>query len=273
MSYISDYFRGRELDKMEISKQDRIYMVLAGKCLDGKLDECLPNFNFSISKKEQIEYSIQSLYGWERTSNGFEFRSNFRLAENGKDIVFDRYFIIKSDDKFESDGSEISDTFIKDNSEILEQLMKIYQVYDALSQQFESDIKQELDVMEKRWEFHGGNSRIIDEKTYLNLRHTNMYFYIYGELGKRILIKWLNELSDTQKSIDELLEKFTNDINDANTYFNEHLDEKYLKNYKFEYVLLMELMQYSPRGKVLRGMYRNMNEKEFKNNQKIRKSF
>ena len=68
------------------------------------------------------------------------------------------------------------------------------------------------------------------------------------------------------------LEKFINDINDANAYFNEHLDEKYLKNYKFEYVLLNELKHYSPRGEVLRWMYRNMNKKKFKNNQKIRKS-
>ena len=271
MSYIGDYFRSKELDKREMSKQDRIYKVLSGKCLYGKLDEYFPNFNFSIGRKEQIEYNIKSSYGWERTSNGFEYRNNFHLAENGKDIVFDRYFITKSDDEFESDESKISDNFLKDHSRILKSLMKIYQVYDVLSQKFESDIKQELDVIEKRWKLLGGNYR-IEESVLSKLRHTNTYFFIYGELGKRLLIKWLNELSDTQKSMDELLEKFINDINDANAYFNEHLDEKYLKNYKFEYVLLNELKHYSPRGEVLRWMYRNMNKRKFKNNQKIRKS-
>ena len=39
MSYIGDYFRSKELDKREMSKQDRIYKVLSGKCLYGKLDE------------------------------------------------------------------------------------------------------------------------------------------------------------------------------------------------------------------------------------------
>lgn len=271
MSYTSDYFRSKELDKREMSKQDRIYKVLAGNCLDGKLDEYFPNFNFSIGRKEQIEYNIKSSYGWERTSNGFEYRNNFRFDESGKEILFDRYFVTKSKDKFESDGSEISYDFLKKNSRILKSLIKIYQIYDILSQQFESDIKQELDVMEKRWKLHGENYR-IDENVLAKLSHTNRYFIIYGELGKRILIKWLNELSDPQKSMDELLEKFINDINDANAYFNEHLDEEYLKNYKFEYVLLNELMQYSPRGEVLRWMCRNMNKKEFKNNQKIRKS-
>ena len=272
MSYISDYFRSKELDKWEMSKQDRIYMVLAGKCLDGKLDDCLPNFDFSISKKEQIEYSIQSIYGWERTSNGFEYRNNFRFDSSGKDILFDRYFITRSNDKFESDGTTISENFITNNFRVLESLAKIYQVYDALSQQFESDIKHELDGMERYWQFHGGNFR-IDEKAYSYTKHTNMYLNIYGELGKKMLIKWLNELGDTQKSMDELLVEFNYDVNAANIYFKEHVDEKYLKNYKFEYVLLIELMQYSPRGKVLRWMYRNMINNKPEKNQTISKSF
>lgn len=272
MSYISDYFKSKELDKREMSKQDKAYMILAGKCLDGKLDECLPNFDFSISKKEQIEYSVQSIYGWERTSNGFEYRNNFHFDESGKDIFFDRYFITRSNDKFESDGTIISESFIKNNSGFLRSLLEIYQVYDVLSQQFESDIKHELDRMERNWQFLGGNFR-IDEKAYSYTRHTNMYLNIYGELGKKMLIKWLNELSDTQKSIDELLEEFNNDINDANIYFKEYINKKNLKNYKFEYVLLIELMQYSPRGKVLRWMYRNMIDKKSENNQKIKKLF
>ena len=272
MSYIGDYFRSKELDKWEMSKQDRIYMVLAGKSLDGKLDDCLPNFDFSISKKEQIEYSVQSVCGWERTSNGFEYRNNFRFDPSGKDIFFDRYFVTRSNDKFESDGTTISENFIKNNSKVLESLAKMHQLYDALSQRFESDIKHELDVMEKNWQFHGGNFR-IDEKAYSDIRHTNMYLNIYGNLGKKMLIKWLNKLSDTQKSMDELLVEFNNDVNDANIYFKEHIDEKYFKSYKFEYVLLIELMQYSPRGKILRWMYRNMIDKKSKNNQKIRKSF
>ena len=124
MSYIVDYFRSKELDKREMSKQDRIYKVLSGKCFDGKLDEYFPNFNFSIGRKEQIEYNIKSSYGWERTSNGFEYRNNFRFDESGKEILFDRYFVTKSKDKFESDGSEISDNFLKNHSRILKSLMK-----------------------------------------------------------------------------------------------------------------------------------------------------
>ena len=63
MSYKRDYFRSKELDKREISKQDRVYMMLIEKVIDGKIGESLPNIDFSINKKEQIEYIIQSVYG------------------------------------------------------------------------------------------------------------------------------------------------------------------------------------------------------------------
>ena len=97
MSYIGDYFRSKELDKREMSWW--------------KIRWILSKFQFFNWWKEQIEYNIKSSYGWERTSNGFEYRNNFRFDESGKEILFDRYFVTKSKDKFESDGSEISYDF------------------------------------------------------------------------------------------------------------------------------------------------------------------
>ena len=264
MSNIRDYLKSKEIDKYEMSKQDSIYMVIAAKCLDKTINECLLPLDISISKKEELEYNIQSVCGWERTSNGFEYRNNFHLDKSGRDILFDRYFVTKSNDKFESDGSIISDNFIKNNSKKLKSLTKIYQVYDMLAKEFETDVREREETVARIWQIHGGEARLA-EKAYLKHRHTAMYFDIYGELGKKILIKWLNELSDTQKSMDELLAEFTKDINEANMYFDEHLDKNKSKHYQFEYVLLVELMQYSPRGKILRSMYRNMNINENNN--------
>ena len=45
MSNIGDYFRSRELEKREISKQDMILSVIAKKCYDGTLDACIPYSN------------------------------------------------------------------------------------------------------------------------------------------------------------------------------------------------------------------------------------
>ena len=161
MSNIGEYFKDKELDKREIIKQDIMYKTIAKKFVEGKLDDCLPNFDFSILKKEQIENSICALYGWERTSKGFEYRNNFHFDESGKDILFDRYFITKSNDQLKSDGSKISDNFLKEHSDILESVMKIYHVYEALAPRFETDIKQGLDSMERRW-VDNGNLICID---------------------------------------------------------------------------------------------------------------
>ncbi len=268
MSYRSDYFKNKAIDQRELTKQDLIFRTIEKNYIDENYENLFPESNNSIIKKEIIEDYIESTYGWRRTSTGFEYHNNFHLDETGKDILFDIYQITKQGDKYISDGSKISDDFIKNNSDILNTLININnQVNDLYTNKYLSDIQNQLVYLEQYWNFHKG-SLSVDQKVFEHVRHTDLYFKIYGELGKKVLIKWLNELSDTNKNMEELLEQFISDTKEANIYLNDSVKEKYLKNYKFEYVLLIELMNYSPRGECLRNMYRNKIYNTTKNRQK-----
>ena len=93
--------------------------------------------------------------------------------------------------------------------------------------------------------------------TEYNKSHNNMYFNLYGDIGKRLLIKWLNRLNRTDIDIDTLIVEFKTDIASAKLYLEGNKDYERSKAYHLELdaVLIRVLERYSPRGKYFHTMY------------------
>mgnify|MGYP003571428225 CR=1 FL=1 len=262
MSFTQNFFENKSLDNRKLWVERQIEYLIANTYLKENPDDYLVS---NLLSKKDLEYDIQYLYGWERTPNGFEYRCNFQFDEESQNIVFDRNIIIKSNDGFVSDGSKNSDLFIREHAKELETLKNTYKIFDKLYLHYESTLNKEIESLKRHMQM--GEFRIHDV-AYSKNNHAHKFLQIYGELGQKLLIKWLNKLNDTEKSMDILLEEFANDIDKANKYFEYNLDEKYLRIFKFEYALLQELENFSTRGRYFKLAYKNKIKNENIQNRK-----
>ena len=138
----------------------------------------------------------------------------------------------------------------------LEALIKIEGLINSYYLQHKEEIDERVKAELKRNSSFKKNIRfgIYDEN-----KHTKDYLNRYGDHGKRLLIKWLNRLNTTTP-IEELVEEFARDINNALTFFEITEDEGYKEGLKlgisFEGMLLKVIERYSARGEYFMSLYR-----------------
>ena len=201
--------------------------------------------------KHTIENAIMREYlCWEKVPEGFEFRSNFHFNEETGYLEFNTSRILKTPNGYISDGTDLSNCFmeLENNQRMLKNLTKIHAYFEELKRKNSSDLPETREDNYIKFR----NSQPHKEMFIAaRLEHLRRYLQNYGKTGKDFLIKWLNLLSNPQKTIDELYIEFLYDISKADEYFDTVIKGKN-NNFRFENVLLEELEVFSTRGRKLK---------------------
>ncbi len=251
MNNIIDFNNEKCIDKIALLKEERINLLLESKYFDEK-----PTFHLDkyvlITKKDAIENSLKTKEGWEITSRGLEHRSNFRYDEKTGDLLFDRNIITKHNYQFISDGSIESDMFIRKHKKDLIALSNYYKSNDILYERYKDEIKEQLEEIEYTTKLSEESYRA---KYYTRTSHLHNFISVYGEIGKKLLIKWLNALNNTKKDIEILIDEFDNDMDNAYMYLQLNSNDITIGFWAFKRFLIQELEKYSVRGRYFRVMY------------------
>ena len=251
MKNIIDYNNEKCIDKMALKKEEQINILLANEYFNEKSTFHLDNY-VSISKKDAIENALKIKEGWEITSTGLEHRSNFRYDEKTGDLLFDRNIITKHNYQFISDGSKESDIFIKKHKKDLIVLSNYYKSNDILYERYKEKIKDNLEKIDFDAKL---SQNSCQASYYARTSHLHNFFSVYGEIGKKLLIKWLNALNNTKKDIDVLIDEFDNDMDNADMYLQLNSSDITIGFWAFKRFLMQELEKYSVRGRYFRVMY------------------
>jgi len=213
--------------------------------------------------KNELEERITKEFGWEKTIDGFEKRKDFKYNEETHKLTFENNNIKIENGKIISDGKEETDEFIVDSGALLKVYIKNNEIINKYKDKYKEEIERELKRNKLRLEIRENR---IGELIYNTNRHQSLYLQLFGEIGKKLLVKWLNKLNETEKPfnelceefpLDKLYEEFVKDINEANQLYETRLKNGTHSYVKFESVLLTELEIYNPRGKYLKTMHKN----------------
>lgn len=212
-----------------------------------------------LNIKRAIIEQICSNNTWEQTKDGFETRTDFKYDEKEKDISFTRHIITLKDGIVKSNGTPLAEQHLTTYQKQLETLIKIDEYFNKCYASNQAEVDKMLGSSTS------SKKKNLSEEIYYENRHTNNYLNNYGSIGKDLLLKWLNKLSEQDLSIEELTEEFINDINNIKAYFEITKNQQYLRLEKngisFEYTLLKVIKRYSPRGTKLSEEYTKRLEK------------
>ena len=254
--FLYDFFKSHYSDQEELLKEDQIFSII--------VDEYSKEFKngnhieFCYNLKKLIEAKFLNKYGFERTTNGFEHRSNFRFDPETQNITFDRNKIMMFRDEYRSDRSQISDEFLRNHAEELETYMKAYNAIDNYYYRYEKVINSHLQT-----DYDNNTEEKIHEK----ISNRRQYLLIFGEVFNDLLIKWLNLINNPENNLEELLDEFNRDVNNAEYYFENTLAKDLRKYYgddfSFRSCLLKELDNYSTLNRT-RVFKENIDNKKIK---------
>jgi len=244
--------RDRILDRKERLKRSSIKQMIINNYLnDNPYDRSIYKY-FHI--KSALENKICFDGIWEVTRDGFETRTNFGYDYDNEEITFIRHRIVKKGNHYNTNGTDLAKRHLEENREYLDQLLKVQRIIDSYYEMYKEGIEEELSKKDEKREKH-----LIDSSVEYDIKSIKKYILRYGDMGIALLTKWLNKLNDPNRSLDELLEEYLSDVNNAIIYYEAKQDEMYLDGVKsginFERELLKRLVQYSPRAKKLESLY------------------
>ena len=251
MSIVSEFLKDQRLDRQERIKRREIKQMILNNCRNDDPQDRSINRYFHM--RNDIVKQICSDNYWEETREGFETRTDFAFDYDNVEIVFVRHQIIKQGDQYTTNGSELAERHLQENEERLASLNKLDRIIYSYYEQYKEGIDEGLKQV-----------RTLDERTIngsvnFDLNDTNRYILRYGKIGLNLLIKWLNKLNDPHRSLEELLEEFLKDINDAKVYYESVQDHSYLEAVNsgriFEKEMLRIMDLYSPRASKLYSLY------------------
>jgi hypothetical protein len=205
--------------------------------------------------KEEIEKMICSDGRWEKYKDYFATKRNFTFDRDGN-ITFDIYRISKVDGEYVPDGSDIANKHFLEVLPQLDELTKIERYIESLCAEHKDEIARVIEVNRKSYSMLYGAAahlNFMDEE-----RDTKNCYYFYGNEGKKLIIKWLNKLTESE-SIEELLPSYLKDVNEVVErleilQYGPYLTSKEL-GLKMENMLLAVMERYSNRAKSLRFAY------------------
>ncbi len=252
MSFTTRYIKERIANKKDLlTEQITDRLIIEYYLKDHPEDKSIYDI---LKSKEILIKRICNGSIWERTRNGFQRRKNYELDEYDE-ITFDTDKIGLLDNTIVTSGTDAFYHVNKFRDE-LEALIKVEGLINSYYLQHKEEIDERVKAELKRNSSFKKNIRfgIYDEN-----KHTKDYLNRYGDHGKRLLIKWLNKLNTTTP-IEELVEEFTRDVNNALSFFEITEDEGYKEGLKmgisFEGMLLKVIERYSARGEYFMSLYR-----------------
>jgi hypothetical protein len=240
-----------------LNRKDRIrrtsikQMIINNYLNDNPYDRSIYKY-FHI--KHALENKICSDDIWEVTKDGFEARTNFGYDYDNEEITFIRHRIVKKGNHYNTNGTDLANRHLEGNREYLDQLLKVQRIIDSYYEMYKEGIEKELAKEDKARE-----KRLIESSVAYDIKRTKKFILRYGDMGIALLTKWLNKLNDPNRTIEELLEEYLSDTNNAKIYYEAKGDKLYLEGkelgLEFEKELSKELEKYSPRGAKLKFAY------------------
>jgi hypothetical protein len=209
---------------------------------------------------------IKDDYRWDLTKDGFVIRTNFSYDENTGEIDFTSHYITRDGIRYMSDGSDISNSHLQNHIGDFAALEQTESIIAGLCSEYKDAINQTVSKLTPQAKV---NPNYLEDRKSFNNEYTNMYLRDYGSVGRILLIKWLNRLTDPYTPIEDLAIEFKADIESAKLYLEEYGDENYKKakasHIELESVLFRVLERFSPRGAYLQFKYRKaMDERQSK---------
>ncbi len=257
MSLSSDLFKNQRLDREERIKKGEIKQMILNNYLNENRDEHYIYRLFNM--RTELQEQICSNHYWEETREGFETRTDFAYDPDLVEITFVSHRIIKQDGEYTSDGTELSERHLKANRKALASLIKTDRIIDSYYKLYQEGIDRDLKNVRTLSE------RTIDGAVNYDLRSIDTFLLTYRRIGLDLLIKWLNKLTEPNQSLDDLLEEFLNDVNNAVIIFETGQDSTYLdavnkgKSLEKELMDIMDL--YLPRAFKLHVLYNTKKRK------------
>ena len=215
---------------------------------DKSIHDC---FNYH---QELIDIT-SSNHRWEPSKDGYKTRTNFRYDTNKGEIVFTTHRITRGEDRYISDGSDISNKQLNDHIGDFAALVKAEQIIYGYYLKDKEIIDKLVAAVPM---YNKTDPTIIENRIEVETEDNKLFYTAYGTIGKELLIKWLNRLSDEETDIIELISDLKNDLLTAKLYLEaeDKPDYRRVKNIDFEEFFLRMLVRYSPRGEYLRSTYR-----------------
>ena len=248
--YLERKFENPYLLYLEESVESDLYSIISTTGPEREKEE----FQSMRINKSTIEFNVMEEYQcWEKVPEGFEFRNNFHFNEETGELEFDTSRILKTESGYISDGSEISDAYMSQESskKMLENLANINKTIQEKKEIYWLEYEDTVQDKKIRFERSEPHKKMF---VIARINHLKKYLQEFGEKGKELLIRWLNLLSNPEQTLDELYIQFLYDISKADEYFDCVLETKNM-NYRFEHVLLSELDTFSPRGRRLKNRF------------------
>ncbi len=261
MSVIEDLMIEKEEAKIEQDKDRIIFSTIVNEYQkDNPGDDSIFD---SFKQEADLRRIVSSESRWERVENGFVTRTNFAYDEKNKEITFDSYYIAKLGGKYVPDGSKVSIEYFNKHLGDFAALAKVEDIISRYQAKYEEPVSANLNSYDKRKRLL---NRSMTDIVATNNRHTNMYLNLYGDIGKRLLIKWLNRLNREDIDLDTLLIEFKTDISSAKLYLDTPDNKEYqwskACHMELDFALIRVLERYSPRGKYFHSMYNQSIEKQ-----------
>ena len=216
-----------------------------------------------FSQKSQMEKMFQEQYGWERTVNGFEKRTDFEIDEtNANEISFITHTISKVDGKYVALGnSKLAKKFILEHLEDFNDLVCVEAEIDSFYHRYIASINLELSKeLERRL-------LLEDDMEYVRyyVRHIHDFANKFGDKGMKMLVRWLNRLTDDE-DIDSLITEFLSDVENMAIWLNVYYEDNPFECVKIGPYLAKEIEILSTRGKSFRYNYMKANDHIYSSN-------
>ena len=212
-----------------------------------------------FKQREELRRIASSNSKWELISDGFVTRSNFGFDEKTKEITYDRHYIVKMGGKYVPD-SQVSFDYLEKHIGDFTALSKVEEIIDRYQVRYPEPPRRH------RVAFQVDN-KTLEDKTSVAEGYTNMYLRNYGEIGKKLLIKWLNRLNQ-DIDLETLLIEFKSDISSAKLYLDTPENKSYqaakASHMDLDFVLLRLLETYSTKGAFFSSKYKQSIEEQYK---------
>ena len=213
-----------------------------------------------FKQREELRRIASSDSKWELISDGFTTRANFGFDEETQEITYDRYYIVKMGGKYVPDSQKAFEYLEKHIGDFTA-LSKVEDIIDRYQARYPEPPRR------RRIGFQIDN-KLLDNKTTAAEGYVNMYLRNYGEIGKKLLIKWLNRLNGEGLDLETLLIEFKSDVSSAKLYLDTPDNKEYQKakasHIDLDFVLVRLLETYSPRGTYFSSKYKQSLEEQYK---------
>ena len=255
MSRIEEIIREKYETIYQVNRDRYVFMCI----IQNYLNEHLNDYSIYelLEKRKNLIETICSDERWIPFSKGYLTRTDFSYDEDSKEITFTTNQIVKNEDFYVADGSTVSKRFL----DIFRKEYMVLSHLDVLCFRYYNKSKESIDRnLNSTRAYDRTKEDIIERDINKSKKLIDLYFLSYGDIGKDILVRWLNRLNDLETNIDKLIDEFNNDVKVAKSELissgNSNYSNTRNKHIELENMLLDVIAFYSVRGEHFRREYK-----------------